>query len=70
MLYQAAAAVAAARLMNPSDVDPGEIKALVKYYAPWFDQLFPEYSTTLQGTEVSATVDHPAKSNSREIDTR
>jgi hypothetical protein len=69
MFYQVAAAVAAARLMNPSNVEPGEIKTLVRYYAPWFDQLFPEYSTALQGTEVSATVDHSAKSNSQEIDT-
>ncbi len=43
MTFYQMAAVAAARKINPSEVDPTGIRSLVKYYAPWFGQEFPEY---------------------------
>ncbi len=50
MFYRAAAAVAAARLMNPQEAESSEIRTLVRYYAPWFNEVFPEFSTGSQAT--------------------
>lgn len=67
--YEAASVVAAARLVNPSDVDPLEIKALVRYYVPWFERVFPEYSTAPQGTKILNIVDNPATVGNEEGET-
>lgn len=67
IFYHAAAAVAAARMMNPSEVDQVEIKSVVKYYAPWFERVFPEYWIA-PGTKDSTPISDHATIKDEESD--
>ncbi len=67
VFYQVAA-VAAARKINPSEIDAGGIKSLLKYYAPWFEQEFPEYATH-EGSETPASANDQTTIRETRIET-
>jgi hypothetical protein len=49
------AAIAAASQMNPEEIDPKAAPNLLRYSAPWFFELFPEFNTSSRLIPVSAS---------------
>ncbi|MBI4257441.1 MAG: ParB N-terminal domain-containing protein [Thaumarchaeota archaeon] len=66
--YQIAAVIAACT-MNPHNVDLDRVKSLVKYYVPWFEQEFPEYTTVPRKLETLTPVNDHVSVNKEESET-